>query len=283
MRVTRQVSECFELSEDNTLGATAWYKAQPQAVRAGIGLMDTAGSMKMGVVFENILQRGMLEFAASLPNGAPEFRYAYHEVIEEGHHSLMFQEFINRSGFDPGGLKGFEARAARSVVSLGRRFPELFLVFVLGGEEPIDYVQKQDLKRDGKQHPILRRIMQIHVTEEARHLCFAREYLQRNVPKLPWIKKARLAVMAPFILSSMARMMLVPSSALIKRYGIPKDVIREAYTKNPKHKAFVRETLQTVKDLIVQFRILDWRTAWLWTLLGLGNPLKPAPALPAEV
>ena len=75
----RQDDPRFELSEQNTLGATAWYKAQPQAVRAGIGLMDTAGSMKMGVVFENILQRGMLEFAASLPNGAPEFRYAYPE------------------------------------------------------------------------------------------------------------------------------------------------------------------------------------------------------------
>src|SRR3989454_8600620 len=31
---------------------------------------------------------------------SPEFRYVYHEVIEEAQHSLMFQEFVNRSGFD---------------------------------------------------------------------------------------------------------------------------------------------------------------------------------------
>jgi hypothetical protein len=81
----------FELGADDPLGGTAWYRAQEPGVRSRIGLHHFASLMKSGAQFENVLQRGLLEFALALPNGSPEFRYAYHEVIEEGHHSLMFQ------------------------------------------------------------------------------------------------------------------------------------------------------------------------------------------------
>jgi hypothetical protein len=48
----------------------------------------------------------------------------------------MFQEFVNRSGFDAAGLNRLERFGARFIVTLGRRFPSLFFVFVLGGEDP---------------------------------------------------------------------------------------------------------------------------------------------------
>ena len=93
-----------------------------------------------------MLKRGLLEFALALPNGAPEFRYAYHEVIEEAQHSLMFQEFVNRTGFDVPGLAVVgAARVAPRRDRIGRRFPALFFVFVLGGEDPIDHVQRTAL------------------------------------------------------------------------------------------------------------------------------------------
>ncbi|MBV8296671.1 MAG: diiron oxygenase, partial [Acidimicrobiia bacterium] len=86
----------WELSHDDPLGATDWYKAQPQGVRARIGLDGIVTAMKTGLQFESVLKRGLLEYTTTLPNGASEFRYAYHEVIEEAQHSLMFQEFVNR-------------------------------------------------------------------------------------------------------------------------------------------------------------------------------------------
>ena len=42
----------------------------------------------------------------------------YHEVIEEAQHSLMFQEFVNRAGFDIPGLPPlirFGTRQVRAV------------------------------------------------------------------------------------------------------------------------------------------------------------------------
>ncbi len=265
----------FESPED-ALSQTAWYAAQPAAVRAEIGLTGTVSAMKMGVVFESVLKRGLLEFAFTLPNRSPEFRYVYHEVIEEAQHSLMFQEFINRSGQDPRGLPPLLSFGSRLVVRLGRVFPPLFFFFVLGGEEPIDHAQKQALRSKRELHPLVKRVMQIHVTEEARHLCFARNYLERNVPKLGWFARLRLAVMVPFILADMARMMLQPSRATIRRFAIPRAVVREAYTNNPAHKHRVRASLAGVARLCIDLGLVTPASVLLWKALGLGNPHRYA-------
>ncbi|HEX2675699.1 MAG TPA: diiron oxygenase [Polyangiales bacterium] len=264
----------WELPADSSLGGSDWYKAQPASIRAEIGLHTVASAMKVGVVFESVLKRGLLEYASTLDNRAPEFRYAYHEVIEEAQHSLMFQEFINRTPFDPPGLSPRTRAGARFVVRLGRVFPELFFLFVLGGEEPIDFVQRRELRSAREMHPLLKRISQIHITEEARHLCFAREFLQQRVPQLPTHKRIRLGIAAPFILAEMARMMLEPSGRLIRRYQIPREVIRAAYHDNPKHEANVRESLASVMELCRELKILNRKNAWLWRVLGLGDPFK---------
>src|SRR5439155_18584287 len=96
----------------------------PAQTRAQIGLDRTASMMKIGLEFERVLKRGLLEFVGTLPNGALEFRYAYHEIIEEAQHSLMFQEFVNRSGFDAAGLSRLETFGARFIAALGRRRSE---------------------------------------------------------------------------------------------------------------------------------------------------------------
>ena len=258
----------WELTADDPLGATEWYRSQPQAVRAEIGLMRIASNMKVGLQFESILQRGLLEYAAKLPDGSPEFRYAYHEVIEEGHHSMMFQEFVNRAGLPVPGMDLPTTIGARRVVLMGRRFPAMFFVFVLGGEDPIDYVQRETLRSDKELHPLLERIMRIHVTEEARHLSFARHYLKREVPRLNPLKRFAVSIQAPITLGVMAGLMLQPPSHLIKRYGIPKHVIKEAYG-TPGSRAGVSRSLRKVRNLCVELGLVTWFTKPIWKALHI--------------
>ncbi len=266
----------WELDDDDPLGATDWYKAQAQEVRARIGLHGIVNAMKTGLQFESVLKRGLLEYASTLPNGAPEFRYAYHEVIEEAHHSLMFQEFVNRSTLDPPGMPKLMQIGSRGVVKLGRRFPALFFLFVLGGEDPIDYVQRQELRSSKGIHPLLERIMRIHVTEEARHLSFARSYLKRHVPELSWAKRQMLAVRVPFILGTMAGTMLRPSSEMVRRYRIPKSVLEEAFDDNPQARQFVRDSLRKVRNLCVELGIVTLVSKRLWKAFGIWD--EPAAA-----
>jgi hypothetical protein len=259
------------LRDDDPLGRTEWYRSLPQATQSGLGLDMIASKMKLGLQFESILKQGLLRFAADLPNGSPEFRYCYHELIEEAQHSLMFQEFVNRSGFDARGLSRLDRASAEFVVRLARRFPELFFVFVLGGEDPIDHVQRRELRNGGEIHPLLERIMRIHVTEEARHLSFARHYLKKRVPSLGRVRRAELAVGAPLILAAMAQLMLRPSRQIVATYSIPKEVLDDAYTSNSEHRAATIESLQKVRRLCEEVGLLTPAYRQLWRALGLGD------------
>jgi hypothetical protein len=261
----------WELRGDDTLGATAWYRTLPAETRARLGLEYVASTMKMGLEFERVLKRGLLEFVGTLPNGAPEFRYAYHEIIEEAQHSLMFQEFVNRSGFDAVGLRPLERFGTRFIIGLGRRFPALFFIFVLGGEEPIDYVQRKELRSGEALHPLLERVMRIHVTEEARHLSFAQHYLRAQAPSLGWLDRLRLGAGAPVILSVMAQMMLKPSGQLVKKYRIPRSVVREAYTRNPAHRAESLASMRRVRKLCDDMGLLSPGYRRVWHALRLAE------------
>jgi hypothetical protein len=124
----------WELGSDDPLGATEWYRSLPPVSRSALGLHLVASKMQVGYFFEGVLKRGLLEHAQQLAAGSPELRYVYHEVIEEAHHSQMFQEFCGRAGHGTVAKVPLDARiGSRFVVRLARSFPELFFVFVLGG------------------------------------------------------------------------------------------------------------------------------------------------------
>ncbi|MDQ6696484.1 MAG: diiron oxygenase [Actinomycetota bacterium] len=261
----------FELEPDNPLGATKWYRSLTPETRAEIGLRAIVSNMKAGLQFESILKRGLLEYAFKLPDGAPEFRYAYHEVIEEAQHSLMFQEFVNRSGLEVDGLTWDMKFGARRVIAMARRFPPQFFVFVLGGEDPIDHVQRTVLRSGRDMHPLLERIMRIHVTEEARHLSFARQYLRSSVPRLSRRQRAVMSIQAPIILHTMAGVMMRPPKELVRRYDIPKDVLREAYPHDGSAAQDVRDSLRKVRELLVELGLVGPVGRRLWKRLRLWD------------
>jgi para-aminobenzoate N-oxygenase AurF len=242
----------WELHALDGLGATAWYQAQPQDVRARMGLHGIASKMQIGYFFEGVLKRGLLEHATTLPAGSPELRYVYHEVIEEAQHSLMFQEFAGRAGH--GTVPKLPRRAVKGsqrVVRMARVFPELFFIFVLGGEDPIDHMH-------------LERIMRIHVTEEARHLSFARHWLKQHVPALGPVRRTILSIGAPLILGEMGGMMMKPSKALQQEYGIPREVMREAYDDNPEFQQGAAVAMRKVRVLCRDLGLINPLSKRLW-------------------
>ncbi len=259
----------FELIELDPLGGTDWYRSQPQELRARIGLHRFATFMKVGVQFENILKRGLLTFAESLPNDSPEFRYVYHEIAEETQHSMMFQEFVSRTGLEVDGMPPALLWFARRIPRLARSFPELFFVFVLGGEEPIDQMQRRALRERQWRHPLAERISQIHVIEEARHMSFARGYLVRHVPRLRWLGRNLLALRSPFILGNMTTLMLAPSPAFARTYGIPRAVIRQAYRDSPVFAGLRRDSVAKTRHLCHELGMIRPPYSWIWSAFGI--------------
>jgi hypothetical protein len=252
---------------ERIFGRTEWFATLTPDEQARLGLWRIASAMKLGLEFENILKRGLLEYAFRLPNGSPEFRYVYHETIEEAHHALMFQEFVNRTGLPIRGLAAWEKVGSRQVVGLARWFPSLFFLFVLGGEDPIDHTQRTIL-REGGTHPLVDRIMRIHVTEEARHLSFARHHLKHEVPKMSAPARAVLRVAAPILLGEMAKQMLSPPRQLVREFRIPPEVVRDL-TQAPEARDAMRASLEKVRRLCVDLGLVPRRLVPLWRAVGL--------------
>lgn len=209
-----------------------------------------------------------MAFSATLPNGSKEFRYALHECSEEIQHSLMFQEFINRSGSNPEASSFLINMLSRHMLYYARTFPELFFIFVLGGEEPIDLEQRKQLREQKNLHPLMKLINKIHITEEARHICFAFNYIKQSVPKLSGWKKIKLKIMTPIILGIMGSLSRSSPSQLARTYKMPADVIY-AIRHDPQNNIDLQIAMKPIIKLCEEVKILDRYSRPFWRWLSL--------------
>ena len=111
--------------------------------------------------------------------------------------------------------------------------PVGFFFGVLAGEEPIDHTQKNVLREGKKLHPIMEKVMAIHVAEEARHISFAHEYLRKRLPVLPRGQKFWLSLFVPIILRTFCQAIMVPPRSFFQDFGFPAEVRKELFFGNP--------------------------------------------------
>src|SRR5689334_12899063 len=105
------------------LGAHPWYQSQSLARQIEIGQWRQANILKVGLQFENILIRGIMQYVFTLPNGSPEYRYLTHEATEECHHTQMFQQTVNRIGVDVAGMPWLMRKVAGILPWAGSAVP----------------------------------------------------------------------------------------------------------------------------------------------------------------
>ncbi|MFE7510737.1 diiron oxygenase [Streptomyces sp. NPDC057540] len=264
------------------LGGHPWYRAQPLEVRTRIGLWRYANIVKVGMQFENVLIRGVMDYLFSLRNQDPEFRYLTHEVTEECHHTQMFQEFVNRAGADvPGGRRSFRV-LSRFLPLAGSLVPESFFTGVLAGEEPIDHLQKAILRGGEDMHPLMRRLMQIHVAEEARHISFAHEFLRAKVPGFGRTRRGALSVAFPVIMRVLGDVIVVPDRRTAEAIGVPHWVIKDIFWKSPDGEKMLRDLFSDVRMLAEDIGLMNRASRRVWKALRIdGRPSRhrgePAP------
>ncbi|MEV5568931.1 diiron oxygenase [Spirillospora sp. NPDC052269] len=259
----------WELPRADPLSAHPWYRSLPPEKRARLGLYRQANVAKVGMQFENLLNRGLLAFAWRLPNGSAEFRYVYHEMIEEGHHGLMFQEFVDRSGMDAPGMSRMFRWIGESVPVFGAVAPALFFFGVLAGEEPIDHMQRRVLREGEDGHPLITRIMAIHVAEEARHISFGRRYLRYHVPRMTAPSRFLLSLGVPPTAKMMAVVILTPPPAMARRFGIPKPVMRQAYWRSDASRDTIADAVAGLRGLCAEVGLINPVSKRLWRALGI--------------
>jgi len=266
----------------DVLGRHPWYRALPREEQIRVGLYRQVNVTKVGLQFEQVLVSGLMYYAFGLRNGTPEFRYVTHEATEECHHTQMFQEFVNRSGIDVAGApRGFR-RLAPILPLAARLAPYGFFIGVLAGEEPIDHVQKSVLRTDADHHPLIQRIMQIHVAEEARHIGFAHAYLEHRSGRLKPVERAVMSVVAPILMRWLAQVILVPSRQARRDMGIPRRVLKDVYWGDDESRQMLRDLFGDVRMLAEHAGLMNPLSRRVWRLLRIdGRPSRfrsePAP------
>ncbi|MBS4727421.1 diiron oxygenase [Mycobacterium sp. SM1] len=263
------------LPQTDPLGRHPWYQAQSQERQIKIGRYRQANVAKVGQQFENILIRGLMQYSFWVPNGSPEYRYCLHEAVEECNHTMMFQEMVNRIGADVPGMPRLLRWAAQVIPLVAGPLPIPFFFGVLAGEEPIDHTQKNVLREGKTLHPIMERVMAIHVAEEARHISFAHEYLRKRVPHLPPRKRFWLSLYVPLVMRVLCSAIVVPPKAFWQEFGIPREVKKEVFFRAPESRQMLRDMFADVRMLCYDTGLMNPAAKIVWRICKInGKPSR---------
>ena len=266
--------ERWILSDVDEIGAHPWYQSLPKERQIQIGMYRMAMVAKVGLQFEQLLISGVMQYLLWTRNDNPEFRYATHEVTEETHHTQMFQELVNRVCPDAKGASPMFKMLIPVLATAGAWFPEAFFVGILAGEEPIDHLQK-NVMRAGGMHPLMDRVMQIHIAEEARHIGFAHQFLEQHVAELNPVKKQLLGFIYPVLMRWLCDVIMKPSKQALADMGIPEEVAKEIWWESEESRKMLRDLFSDVRMLADNLGLRNRVTKLVWKAMKIdGRPAR---------
>src|SRR6201993_2813933 len=164
-----------------SLYGTDIWNAMNRAQQIEVSRQEFVNTLSAGIWFENMLNQSLLRDILHKDPTAKATHYALTELGDETRHMVMFGKAIERVGARPVQPKRYQ----RMVINaLPLAFRGAFLwVAALIGEEIFDSLQRQ-MMDDPELQPMVQRLMRIHVTEEARHIQFARDGLRKRSPNM---------------------------------------------------------------------------------------------------
>ena len=155
-----------------SLYGTPYWDELTEEQRIALSREEMANILSVGLWFENILNRGLLLHLLREDPTSPFAHYVLTEMGDECRHMTMFSKVIARAGARPYGM-GLTDRVLAALLPHALH-GSLLWVGALIGEEIFDAQQRRIMGAPELQ-PIVAQLMRIHVTEEARHIRFARE------------------------------------------------------------------------------------------------------------
>ncbi len=267
--------ERWILPATDPIGQHPWYQSQSRERQIEIGMWRQSNVAKVGLHFESILIRGLMEYAFWTPNGSPEYRYCLHEAVEECNHTMMFQEMVNHIGADVPGMPRMLKWIQPVIPLVAGPLPIPFWFGILAGEEPIDHTQKNVLREGRTLHPIMERVMAIHVAEEARHISFAHEYLRKRVPDLPRRKRFWLSLYVPLVMRVLCSAIIVPPRAFWKEFDIPRSVRKDIFFRSPQSRQMLRDMFGDVRMLATDTGLMNPLSKLVWRICRIsGEPSR---------
>ncbi|MDI2027628.1 diiron oxygenase [Saccharopolyspora sp. TS4A08] len=159
-----------------SLYGTPLWEGLSEQQRAELSMQELSASTASGIWFELMLMQGLTRYAYSADPTSHRAHYALTEIADECRHSTMFGKAIDK-------IDGNVRRPSRYGHRAGKVFgavagPTLLFAGAIYVEELADAMQRE-IMRDESLQPLGRMVSRIHVLEEARHISFAKDELER--------------------------------------------------------------------------------------------------------
>lgn len=244
-------------------GTELWDSMSPQQ-RRELSRQELANVLSVGIWFENLLNRLLLR---ELMAGDPTSRHSHYTLTEMGdecRHMMMFGKLIDRIEARP----YWPRRGGRMAIGVLPLFLRGSMTWIgaLVGEEIFDALQRRTLD-DPELQPLVSRAMRIHVTEEARHIGFARDALVRRVPTMSGAELAytrlRVAVAAPLFVY------LMTNRHMYIRAGLDGKEARRVAMGNPHNKQALGAGAANLGAFLEKQGLIGPVGKWIWQRRGL--------------
>lgn len=246
-----------------TLYGTPAWEAMTREQQRELSRQQLVNMLSAGIWFENILNQALLRGIMHTNPTSRSTQYMLTELGDETRHMVMFGKTIDRVGGIPVRPKLFQ-RIIINSLPLVFRGPILWGA-ALVGEEVFDALQRQVLD-DPDLQPIVRRLMRIHVTEEARHIQFARDGLRKEAPTMPWYRKVVIAnlhgVGGPFY------RMLFTLPIQYNRAGLNGAEMRRIARANPHFRQKCKESFSPLGTFFEEVGLMGRLSRRMWRRAG---------------
>jgi hypothetical protein len=170
-----------------SLYGTPMWDEMTGAQQIELSRQELVNTLSAGIWFENMLNQSLLRTILHEDPTSKSTHYKLTELGDETRHMVMFGKAIERVGAKPVRPRRFHRMIINSL-PLAFQHGSMLWVAALIGEEIFDSLQRQ-MMDDQELQPIIQRLMRIHVTEEARHIQFARDGARKRVVEMPRLNR----------------------------------------------------------------------------------------------
>jgi P-aminobenzoate N-oxygenase AurF len=171
----------FMQPERLSLYGTPIWERLTEEQRIELSRHEVASIASVGLWFELILMQMMARELYDADHTSERTHYALTEMGDECRHSIMFGRAIARCGVPAYGPTAHVHRLGRGFKAVASGASAYASILV--AEEVLDRWQRE-LVKDERVQPLIRMVSRVHVLEEARHMTFARDEIERTVPTL---------------------------------------------------------------------------------------------------
>jgi hypothetical protein len=213
-----------------SLYGTPEWEGLTEQQRRYLGQCEFVAFLELGLWLESLFMQRIAARASQGPaHDLADYTYQLHELREEAGHSLMFVEFIRRSGIPPMASRTKRPRMATAFARMAPFDSAGFWATILIGEAVPDQVNRV-LYRDERLPGAVRQVMAVHMREEARHIAFARRRVGERLDGMSALRRRALGALVRQVFRQFIDQCFYPPAAVYAQAGLerPRALARRA-------------------------------------------------------